>query len=215
MAIAIELSDHQAEALREVAARLQVPEAELAAAAVRDLLAQQAAAFMPPRHGAVHPSDAERRAAIQQAAASRQPLRPPGTMRRAARSRSTERRWSRGRNPLMASARSSALPDRQTVPCCLKPVPTAGGNRYAPGQGLIRVRPTPAKTSVLRVARLAPMQQLRLPVSRRPIEGEHPLREQGRHQLLPATLQGLTDHGQRLEGLEKPQEQTLHELSQT
>ncbi len=40
MAIAIELSDQQAEALREAATRLQVPEAELAAAAVRDLLAQ-------------------------------------------------------------------------------------------------------------------------------------------------------------------------------
>ena len=38
---------------------------------------------------------------------------------------------------------------------------------------------------------------------------------EGRHQLLPATLQGLTDHGQRLEGLEKPHGQTLHELSQT
>jgi trans-aconitate methyltransferase len=45
MAIAIELSDHQAEALREAATRLQVPEAELAAAAVRDLLAQQSADF--------------------------------------------------------------------------------------------------------------------------------------------------------------------------
>ncbi|MCP9817195.1 hypothetical protein KBY76_11060 [Synechococcus sp. GreenBA-s] len=45
MAIAIELSDQQAEALREAATRLQVPEAELAAAAVRDLLAQQSADF--------------------------------------------------------------------------------------------------------------------------------------------------------------------------
>jgi hypothetical protein len=34
MAIAIELSDHQAQALSEAASRLQVPEAELAAAAV-------------------------------------------------------------------------------------------------------------------------------------------------------------------------------------
>ncbi|PZV04971.1 MAG: DNA-binding protein [Cyanobium sp.] len=45
MAIAIELSDHQAQALSEAAARLQVPEAELAAAAVRDLLAHQSADF--------------------------------------------------------------------------------------------------------------------------------------------------------------------------
>ncbi|MCX5932440.1 MAG: DNA-binding protein [Cyanobacteria bacterium] len=45
MAIAIEPSDHQAQALSEVAARLQVPEAELAAAAVRDLLAHQSADF--------------------------------------------------------------------------------------------------------------------------------------------------------------------------
>jgi len=45
MAIAIELSDHQAQALSEAASRLQVPEAELAAAAVRDLLAHQSADF--------------------------------------------------------------------------------------------------------------------------------------------------------------------------
>ena len=45
MAIAIELSDHQAQALSEAATRLQDPEAELAAAAVRDLLAHQSADF--------------------------------------------------------------------------------------------------------------------------------------------------------------------------
>jgi predicted transcriptional regulator len=45
MAIAIELSDHQAQALSEAASRLKVPEAELAAAAVRDLLAHQSADF--------------------------------------------------------------------------------------------------------------------------------------------------------------------------
>jgi precorrin-6B methylase 2 len=45
MAIAIELSDHQAQALTEAAAWLQVPEAELAAGAVRDLLAHQSADF--------------------------------------------------------------------------------------------------------------------------------------------------------------------------
>jgi predicted transcriptional regulator len=45
MAIAIELSDHQAQALSEAAARLQVSESELAAAAVRDLLANQSADF--------------------------------------------------------------------------------------------------------------------------------------------------------------------------
>jgi len=45
MAIAIELSDHQAQALSEAAARLQVPESELADAAVRDLLANQSADF--------------------------------------------------------------------------------------------------------------------------------------------------------------------------
>jgi len=45
MAIAIELSDHQAQALSEAASRLQVSEAELAAAAVRDLLAHLSADF--------------------------------------------------------------------------------------------------------------------------------------------------------------------------
>jgi len=45
MAIAIELSDHQAQALSEAAARLQVPEAELASSAVRDLLAHLSADF--------------------------------------------------------------------------------------------------------------------------------------------------------------------------
>jgi hypothetical protein len=45
MAIAIELSDHQAQALNEAAARLQVSESELAAAVVRDLLANQSADF--------------------------------------------------------------------------------------------------------------------------------------------------------------------------
>jgi len=45
VAIAIELSDHQAQALSVPASRLQVPEAELAAAAVRDLLAHQSADF--------------------------------------------------------------------------------------------------------------------------------------------------------------------------
>jgi hypothetical protein len=45
MAIAIELSDHQAKALAEAAARLQVSEAELATAAVRELVAQPAADF--------------------------------------------------------------------------------------------------------------------------------------------------------------------------
>ncbi len=45
MAIAIELSDHQDQALSVPASRLQVPEAELAAAAVRDLLAHQSADF--------------------------------------------------------------------------------------------------------------------------------------------------------------------------
>jgi hypothetical protein len=38
---------------------------------------------------------AERSAANEQAAASRQPLRPPRTMRRAARSRSTKHQWGR------------------------------------------------------------------------------------------------------------------------
>ena len=45
MAIAIELSDHQAQALSEAASRLQVSVSELAAAAVRDLLANQSADF--------------------------------------------------------------------------------------------------------------------------------------------------------------------------
>ena len=45
VAIAIELSDHQAQALSVPASPLQVPEAELAAAAVRDLLAHQSADF--------------------------------------------------------------------------------------------------------------------------------------------------------------------------
>ena len=45
MALAIDLSDHQARALAEVAARLQVSEADLADAAVRDLIAQPADDF--------------------------------------------------------------------------------------------------------------------------------------------------------------------------
>jgi hypothetical protein len=45
MALAIDLSDHQAQALAEAAHRLQVSESELAAAAVRDLIAQPAADF--------------------------------------------------------------------------------------------------------------------------------------------------------------------------
>ena len=45
MALAIDLSDHQARALAETAARLQVSEADLAAAAVRDLIAQPADDF--------------------------------------------------------------------------------------------------------------------------------------------------------------------------
>ena len=45
MALAIDLSDHQAQALAEAAARLQVSEADLAAAAVRDLIAQPADDF--------------------------------------------------------------------------------------------------------------------------------------------------------------------------
>ena len=45
MAIAIELSDQQAQALAETARRLQVSEAELATAAVRDLVARPAADF--------------------------------------------------------------------------------------------------------------------------------------------------------------------------
>lgn len=43
--IAIELSAQQAEALSETARRLQVSEAELATAAVRDLIARQSADF--------------------------------------------------------------------------------------------------------------------------------------------------------------------------
>jgi hypothetical protein len=45
MTLAIDLSDHQAQALAQAAARLQVSESELAAAAVRDLIAQPAADF--------------------------------------------------------------------------------------------------------------------------------------------------------------------------
>ncbi|MFM7465184.1 MAG: DNA-binding protein [Cyanobium sp.] len=45
MALAIDLSEHQAKALAEAAARLKVTEADLAAAAVRDLIAQPAADF--------------------------------------------------------------------------------------------------------------------------------------------------------------------------
>jgi hypothetical protein len=45
MALAIDLSDQQADALAEAAERLKVPEAELAAAAVRDLIAQPAEDF--------------------------------------------------------------------------------------------------------------------------------------------------------------------------
>ena len=45
MALAIDLNDQQAQALAEAAHRLQVSEAELAAAAVRDLIAQPAADF--------------------------------------------------------------------------------------------------------------------------------------------------------------------------
>ena len=40
MSLAIELSDQQAQALAEAAQRLQVAEADLAAAAVRDLVSQ-------------------------------------------------------------------------------------------------------------------------------------------------------------------------------
>jgi putative heme degradation protein len=43
--IAIELSEQQAHALRETARRLQVSEADLAAAAVRDLVSRQSADF--------------------------------------------------------------------------------------------------------------------------------------------------------------------------
>jgi hypothetical protein len=45
MALAIDLSDHQAQALAEAAARLQISETDLAAAAVRDLIAQPADDF--------------------------------------------------------------------------------------------------------------------------------------------------------------------------
>lgn len=45
MALAIDLSDHQAQALSEAAARLQISETDLAAAAVRDLIAQPADDF--------------------------------------------------------------------------------------------------------------------------------------------------------------------------
>ena len=45
MAVRIEHSDDQAQSLSEAAARLQVSEAELAAAAVRDLLVHQSAEF--------------------------------------------------------------------------------------------------------------------------------------------------------------------------
>ena len=45
MAIRIEVSVDQAQSLSAAAARLQVSEAELAAAAVRDLLAHQSAEF--------------------------------------------------------------------------------------------------------------------------------------------------------------------------
>lgn len=45
MALAIDLSDHQAQALAEGAARLQISETDLAAAAVRDLIAQPADDF--------------------------------------------------------------------------------------------------------------------------------------------------------------------------
>ena len=45
MPLAIDLSDHQAQALAEAAARLQISETDLAAAAVRDLIAQPADDF--------------------------------------------------------------------------------------------------------------------------------------------------------------------------
>jgi predicted transcriptional regulator len=45
MPISIELSDQQAQALSAAAQRLQVSEADLAAAAVRDLVTQRDAAF--------------------------------------------------------------------------------------------------------------------------------------------------------------------------
>jgi hypothetical protein len=45
MALAIDPSVHQAQALAEAAARLQISETDLAAAAVRDLIAQPADDF--------------------------------------------------------------------------------------------------------------------------------------------------------------------------
>ena len=45
LALAIDLSDHQAQALSEAAAPLQISETDLAAAAVRDLIAQPADDF--------------------------------------------------------------------------------------------------------------------------------------------------------------------------
>lgn len=50
MTLAIDLSDHQAQALAEAAARLQVSEAELAAAAIRDLITQPADDFEAAAH---------------------------------------------------------------------------------------------------------------------------------------------------------------------
>ena len=51
MTLAIELTASQALALSDAAARLQVPEAELAAAAVRDLWPNPARILMPPPNG--------------------------------------------------------------------------------------------------------------------------------------------------------------------
>ena len=51
MAIANELSDNQAQALSEAAARLQVPEAELGAAAVRNMGLINPLISMLPRNG--------------------------------------------------------------------------------------------------------------------------------------------------------------------
>ena len=45
MGIAIELNDQEAQALRETARRLHVSEADLASAAVRDLVARQSVDF--------------------------------------------------------------------------------------------------------------------------------------------------------------------------
>ena len=45
MGIAIELSDQQAQALSEIARRLHVSEADLASAAVRDLVSRQSVDF--------------------------------------------------------------------------------------------------------------------------------------------------------------------------